>query len=64
MRQALIQAEIAAARGEVPVGAVMVHNGEIVASSHNQVELMHDPTAHAEILCIRASAERLGACYM
>jgi tRNA(adenine34) deaminase len=60
MRQALIQAQIGAAHGEVPVGAVMVRNGDILASGYNQVESMHDPTAHAEMLCIRASAERLG----
>lgn len=60
MLAALDQARIAAASGEVPVGAVVVHAGEIIASAHNAPRGRHDPTAHAEILAIRAAAEVLG----
>jgi tRNA(adenine34) deaminase len=56
MGQALEQAERAAALGEVPVGAVVLVDGEIVARAHNERELRHDPTAHAEILALRAAA--------
>lgn len=45
--------------GEVPVGAIITHHGEIVASSHNQVELTGDPTAHAEILAITQATQNL-----
>jgi tRNA(adenine34) deaminase len=56
MGQALEQAERAAALGEVPVGAVVLVDGAIVARAHNERELRHDPTAHAEILALRAAA--------
>ena len=55
MAQALEQAEAAAARGEVPVGAVMVQDGQVIASAGNRVEELADPTAHAEMLVIRAA---------
>jgi tRNA(adenine34) deaminase len=61
MQAALDQARLAASAGEVPVGAVVVLNGQVVASAHNQPRGMCDPTAHAEILAIRAAAQRLGA---
>jgi tRNA(adenine34) deaminase len=61
MRQALAAAEEAAGRGEVPVGAVVVMNGEIVAIAHNERETGSDPTAHAEILALRRAAARLGS---
>ena len=61
MRAALQEAEQAAAEGEVPVGAVIVHGGEILARTHNRREQLHDPTAHAEILAIREAAEKLGS---
>ena len=48
-----------AARGEVPVGAVLIHDGSIVAKSHNLVERLKDPTAHAEMLVIRQVREAL-----
>ena len=51
---------MAAAAGEVPVGAVVVLRGEVVASAYNLTETDHDPTAHAEILAIRAAAAKLG----
>lgn len=60
MRRALDQAHLAAAADEVPVGAVVVLDGEMVAESHNQPRSRSDPTAHAEMLALRAAAERLG----
>jgi tRNA(adenine34) deaminase len=60
MRVALEQAKKAAERGEVPVGAVVVLNGDIVGAGHNQPISSHDPTAHAEVVAIRAAATRLG----
>ena len=55
MRLALAEAEAAAAMGEVPVGAVIVRAGRVLARTHNRVETDRDPTAHAEILAIRAA---------
>lgn len=60
MRHALLAAEEAAKKGEVPVGAVVVARGAIVAVAHNERETMNDPTAHAEIVALRAAAEKLG----
>jgi tRNA(adenine34) deaminase len=60
MRLALAQAERAAARGEVPVGAVAVMDGEVIASAYNRKESDGDPTAHAELLALRQAAKRLG----
>ena len=56
MRAALAQAEEAGRRGEVPVGAVVVANGEVIGAGHNQPIGAHDPTAHAEIVALRAAA--------
>lgn len=61
MRLALEEAYIAAQKGEVPVGAVLEKNGEILAKAHNLTETEKDPTAHAEILAIRAASKKLGA---
>ena len=63
MGLALEQAEAAAAAGEVPVGAVLVDgaSGEVLARAHNLVEAETDPTAHAEMLAIRAAARGAGA---
>jgi tRNA(adenine34) deaminase len=61
MRLALDQAAAAARAGAVPVGAVVVHNGQVIAMAHNGPRDSHDPTAHAEILAIRAAARALGA---
>jgi tRNA(adenine34) deaminase len=58
MRAALGQARLAADAGEVPVGAVVVVDGEVVAAGFNQPIGSHDPTAHAEVLAIRAAAAR------
>jgi tRNA(adenine34) deaminase len=60
MQLALAQAELAAAQGEVPVGAVVVHQGQVVAQAHNAPISLNDPTAHAEVLALRAAAQRLG----
>jgi tRNA(adenine34) deaminase len=56
MREALKEARKAAAMNEVPVGAVVVHEGRLLGRGHNQVEALKDPTAHAEILAIGAAA--------
>lgn len=60
MRAALELAERAAAAGEVPVGAVVVRDGEIVGRGYNHPISAHDPTAHAEIVALRDAAVRLG----
>ncbi len=60
MGLALAQAQLAWDRGEVPVGAVVVKNGEVIATGFNQPISGHDPTAHAEIVALRAAAEKLG----
>lgn len=62
MRAALEQAQRAAADNEVPVGAVVVQNGNILAVAHNRPLSLIDPTAHAEVLAIRAAAAHIGAC--
>lgn len=61
MRLALDQAEAAAARGEVPVGAVLVKDGQILARDGNRTLELNDPTAHAEILVIRSACSLLGS---
>ena len=60
MRRALSQARIAAAADEVPVGAVVVVDDQLIAEAHNQPRSLHDPTAHAEVLALRAAAASLG----
>ncbi|MBX9635437.1 MAG: nucleoside deaminase, partial [Magnetospirillum sp.] len=60
MAHALTQARAAALRGEVPVGAIVVKDGHVIAAAGNRVEELADPTAHAEILALRAAAARLG----
>ena len=60
MAEALAQAKAAEAEGEVPIGAVVVRDGAVVAAAHNAPRGTHDPTAHAEILAIRAAAHALG----
>jgi tRNA(adenine34) deaminase len=60
MELALEQAELAAAAGEVPVGALVIKDGEIIGRGHNRNLLDKDPTAHAEIVALRQAAIRLG----
>lgn len=60
MREALREAEAAFSKDEVPIGAVLVHQGEIIARAHNLVETRRDATAHAEMLCLKMGAEALG----
>jgi tRNA(adenine34) deaminase len=59
MRMALREAERGAAEGEVPCGAVIVHEGRIIGKAHNQTETLKDPTAHAEVLAITQAAAEL-----
>jgi tRNA(adenine34) deaminase len=61
MRLALLEAEEAAREGEVPVGAVIVHEERVIGRGRNRTEASQDPTAHAEILAIGAAAEALGS---
>jgi tRNA(adenine34) deaminase len=61
MTLALAEAEGAAARGEVPVGAVLVADGAVLAAAGNRVETLADPTAHAELLVLRAAAALRGS---
>jgi len=56
MREALKEAEIAYKKEEVPVGAVLVHKNKVIARGHNQVELLQDATAHAEMVCLTGGA--------
>lgn len=60
MELALAQARAAALRGEVPVGAVVVRGGRVLAQAGNRVEELADPTAHAEVLALRAAARAAG----
>lgn len=59
--EAILQAKLAANDQEVPIGAVIVHNNEIIAAAHNKDICNSDPTAHAEILAIRQACEKLGS---
>lgn len=60
MARALEQARLGGQAGEVPVGAVVVRDGAVIAAAHNAPRALHDPTAHAEVLAIRAAAQALG----
>ena len=60
MRHALAEANAALAEDEVPVGAVIVWHGRVIAAAHNQRETLNDPTAHAEILAITQAATAIG----
>lgn len=60
MKLALREAEIASDRKEVPIGAVIVHRGLVIGRGSNQIEMLQDPTAHAEIIAITAAAAHLG----
>lgn len=60
MRLALAEARAGESAGEVPIGAVVVKDGVVIARAHNAPRGLHDPTAHAEMLAIRAAAARIG----
>jgi tRNA(adenine34) deaminase len=60
MRMALAEAEQALAENEVPVGAVIVQGERVIAAAHNQREMLHDPTAHAEMIAITQASSFLG----
>ena len=59
MEEALKEAALAALEGEIPVGAILVQDGRVIARNHNRRERAHDATAHAEILVIREACEKL-----
>jgi len=64
MHQALLEAEAAAKKGEIPVGAVVVCGGRILARAHNSTEQLGDVTAHAEMLAITSASEALGGKFL
>ena len=64
MREALREAEEARSSDEVPVGAVVVCRGRIIAKGHNMTEMLHDPTAHAEMIALTAATEAMGGKYL
>lgn len=64
MREALKEAQEAAYEDEVPIGAVLVCRGNIIARGHNMTERLHDPTAHAEMLALTSGAEAMGGKYL
>lgn len=61
MRLALREARLALEHDDVPIGAVIVAGGELLAAGHNERELRQDPTAHAEIIALRAASDKLGS---
>lgn len=64
MQEALREAHIALSEEEIPIGAVVVCQGRIIAKGHNMTERLHDPTAHAEMIAITAATEALGGKYL
>ena len=64
MREALSEAKLALADGEIPIGAVVVCKGRIIGRGHNMTERLNDPTAHAEMIAITAATEALGGKYL
>ncbi len=61
MREAIAEAKLAEGKGEVPVGAVIVHDGHVIGRGHNLRELSQDPTTHAEMIAIREASSALGS---
>ena len=59
MKIAISEASVAKNEGEIPVGAVLIHNNKLIAKAHNQPILNHDPTAHAEVLALRKAGKKL-----
>ncbi len=64
MKDALREAQMAAAEDEVPIGAVVVCRGRIIGKGHNMTERLNDPTAHAEMIAITAATEAMGGKYL
>lgn len=64
MRKALAEAQAAGDDGEVPIGAVVVSRGRVIADGHNMTERLHDPTAHAEMIALTAATEAIGGKYL
>ena len=64
MREALREAQAAGAEDEVPIGAVVVCRGRVIARGHNMPERLHDPTAHAEMIALTAATEAVGGKYL
>ena len=64
MKQAFRQAQLAFEQNEVPVGAVIVCNQQVISKAHNQTELLNDVTAHAEILALTSAMDALGSKYL
>lgn len=64
MQQALREAKAAYDEGEIPIGAVIVCNGQIIARGHNNTERLHDVTAHAEMVAFTSASEALGSKYL
>ena len=64
MLEALKEAHVAASEDEVPIGAVVVCRGKVIAKGHNMTERLHDPTAHAEMIAITAACEAMGGKYL
>ena len=64
MKEALRQAALAEAEGEVPIGAVITCRGRIIGKGHNMTERLNDPTAHAEMIAITAATEAMGGKYL
>lgn len=64
MTEALREARISLEEGEIPIGAVIVNRGRIIAKGHNMTERLHDPTAHAEMIALTAATEAMGGKYL
>jgi len=64
MLEALREAQLAASEDEVPIGAVVVSRGRIIAKGHNMTERLNDPTAHAEMIAVTAACEAIGGKYL
>lgn len=64
MREALREAREAEAEDEIPIGAVVVWRGRVIARGHNMTERLHDPTAHAEMIALTAATEAMGGKYL
>ena len=64
MQEALREARAAAAEEEIPIGAVVVCRGSVIARGHNMTERLHDPTAHAEMIALTAATEAVGGKYL